>query len=138
MNENSIEVHATVRAPIEYVWECWTMPEHITEWCHASSDWHAPKAKNNLRVGGEFMTSMEAKDGSSRFKFEGKYTEVKLFERIAYTLTDGRKVQVSFVPTDKGVIVTEIFEPEVFNPHEIQRAGWQAILDNFKRYATCD
>jgi uncharacterized protein YndB with AHSA1/START domain len=138
MNSNSIEVHTTVYAPIEHVWECWTEPEHIIEWCHASPDWHAPTAQNDLRVGENFSTVMEAKDGSTRFLFEGTYTEVKLFERIAFTLTDGRKVQISFIPTDKGIVVTEVFEPEVFNPHEMQRVGWQAILDNFKRYATCD
>lgn len=138
MNENTIEVHTTIRAPIEHVWECWTEPGHIIEWHHASADWRAPKAKNDLRTGGKFSTQMEAKDGSSRFEFEGTYTEVKQFERIAYTITDGRKVRITFIPTDKGVTVTEVFEPEVFNPHEIQRAGWQGILDSFKRYATCD
>lgn len=130
----SITVESKVKAPVEKVWELWTLPEHITKWTNASDDWHAPRAINDLRTGGTFTTRMEAKDGSFGFDFGGTYDEVKQHEIIAYTMGDGRKVKVTFSPEGDGTKVVETFDPEGTNPAEMQRAGWQAILDNFKKY----
>jgi uncharacterized protein YndB with AHSA1/START domain len=129
-----ITVEAIINAPVEKVWECWTKPEHITKWCSASDDWHAPKAENDVRIGGSFMTRMEAKDGSFGFDFGGIYEAVKTNEYIEYTMSDGRNVKVYFVPQGDKTKVTESFEPEGTNPPEMQKGGWQAILDNFKKY----
>lgn len=134
MTEKSITVQATINAPVEKVWTYWNEPKHIMGWAFASDDWHAPKAKNDLRVDGTFSTTMAAKDGSFSFDFEGVYTKVDNHKTIAYTLGDGRKVHVSFVPEGNQTRVIEKFEPEGENPEEMQRGGWQAILDNFKKY----
>ena len=131
---NTITVKTTVNAPIEKVWACWTEPEHIKQWNNASADWHTPRAENDLRVGGRFNSRMEAKDGSAGFDFTGVYTDVKEHERIAYTMGDGRKVTVSFESNGSETHITETFDPETENSEEMQRAGWQAILDNFKHY----
>lgn len=134
MNLEPITVSADVAAPIAKVWETWTSPEHITQWCSASDDWHVPKATNDLRLGGTFMTRMEAKDGSFGFDFEGVYTKVAHHKIIAYEMPDGRKVAVIFESQGDHTKVTETFDPESQNPLEMQRGGWQAILDNFKKY----
>jgi uncharacterized protein YndB with AHSA1/START domain len=131
----SITVEANIKSTVEKVWEYWTKPEHITKWCFASTDWEAPNAENDLRIGGKFMTRMSAKDKSFGFDFGGVYTDVKEFEYIAYVIGDGRKVEISFASLPDGVFVKETFDPETENPVEMQRAGWQAILDNFKKYA---
>jgi uncharacterized protein YndB with AHSA1/START domain len=133
MNEQ-ITVKTTITAPIEKVWACWTEPKHITEWTFASDDWCSPQAENDLSVGGSFLTRMQAKDGSMGFDFNGVYTEVVENEKISYTLEGGRKVDVAFVQKHGLTTVTESFDPETENPLEMQRAGWQAILDNFKKY----
>lgn len=129
-----ITVETIVQAPVEKVWECWTKPEHITGWNNASDDWHTPRAENDLRVGGKFLSRMEARDGSMGFDFGGVYDEVKPNERIAYTLDDDRKVKIVFTGNDNETTVTETFEAEKENSVELQRGGWQAILDNFKKY----
>ena len=129
-----ITIETTVNAPIEKVWEYWNKPEHITKWAFASDDWHAPASENDVRTGGKFKTRMEAKDGSSGFDFEGTYTNVKENELIEYEMSDGRKVSVKFEQTPEGVKITETFDPENENTPEVQRSGWQAILDNFKKY----
>lgn len=129
-----ITIQTNINAPVEKVWEIWTQPEHIKKWCNASDDWHAPKATNDLRTGGNFTTRMEAKDGSFGFDFGGTYDEVKEHEVIAYTMGDGRKVHVTFSPDGDKTNVVETFDPESTNPIEMQRGGWQAILDNFKKY----
>jgi uncharacterized protein YndB with AHSA1/START domain len=134
MNQSPITVQTIVNAPIEKVWECWNRPEHITGWAFASDDWEAPAAENDLRVGGKFKTRMAAKDGSSGFDFEGVYSQVKEHELIEYDMSDGRHVKVVFEETPEGVRVTETFDPEQENTEELQRSGWQAILDNFKKY----
>lgn len=134
MSEQQISVETIVRAPIEKVWRYWTEPEHITQWNAASDDWHAPSATNDLRVGGEFRCRMEAKDKSAGFDFGGTYTDVAPHQRIAYTMGDNRKVQVSFEDTGDSVKIIETFDMEHENSAELQRAGWQAILDNFKKY----
>jgi uncharacterized protein YndB with AHSA1/START domain len=129
-----ITVETIINAPIEKVWEYWTEPQHITKWCHASDDWEAPSAENDLRTGGSFKTVMAAKDGNASFDFTGKYTEVSHLHTISYAMDDGRRVNISFVKDEDGVKVIETFDPEEENSEEMQRQGWQAILENFKKY----
>lgn len=129
-----ITIENTVQAPVEKVWKLWTAPEHITQWNHASDDWHSPSATNDLRVGGTFSARMEAKDGSFGFDFGGVYDEVKTNELIAFTLGDGRKIRVIFTGKGTATKVVETFEAENTHSIEMQRSGWQAILDNFKKY----
>jgi uncharacterized protein YndB with AHSA1/START domain len=133
-NATKVTVETTVNAPVEKVWKTWSEPQHITKWCAASDDWHAPKAENDLRTGGTFSTRMEAKDGSFGFDFGGVYDNVKMNELIEYTMGDGRKVQVIFSPSGDQTIIVETFDAESTNPVEMQKGGWQAILDNFKKY----
>lgn len=132
--KTTITVETIVQAPVTKVWECWTKPEHITKWNNASDDWHTPRAENDLRVGGKFLSRMEAMDGSMGFDFSGVYDEVKANELIAYTLDDHRKVKIIFTGNGTETTVTETFEAENENSVELQRFGWQAILDNFKKY----
>lgn len=134
MTQKAITIQTTVNAPVEKVWKYWNQPEHITKWAFASDDWHAPKAENDLRVDGTFSTTMAAKDGSFSFDFGGVYTKVENHKIIAYTIGDGRKVKVEFVSEGNQTKVVETFELESQNPEEMQRGGWQAILDNFKKY----
>ncbi len=130
----TITVETTINAPIEKVWKTWTTPEDIMQWNNASDDWHTPKAENDLSVGGKFSYIMAAKDGSFSFDFNGIYSEVKTNELISYAIEDGRKVKITFVSKDNQTIVTESFEAEETNPVELQKNGWQAILDNFKKH----
>jgi uncharacterized protein YndB with AHSA1/START domain len=132
--KTAITVEATVNAPVEKVWKYWYAPEHITRWAFASDDWHAPYADNDLRTGGKFKTTMAAKDGSFSFDFGGEYTQVETNKTIAYVMDDGRKVKVTFSGDGNETKIVETFEAETLNPVEMQRAGWQAILDNFKKY----
>lgn len=132
--EKTITVQAIINAPIEKVWEYWTKPEHIVKWAFASDDWEAPSAQNDLRDGGAFNTVMAAKDKSTSFNFNGVYTSVKEHELIEYDIEGGRHVKTEFAPTPEGIRITQTFEPEHENPEEMQRSGWQAILDNFKKY----
>lgn len=133
--KTTITVETIVQVPVEKVWECWTKPEHITKWNNASDDWHTPRAENDLRVGGKFLCRMESRDGSMGFDFSGVYDEVKANEQIVYTLDDHRKVKIIFTGNATETTVTETFEAENENSIELQRGGWQAILDNFKKYA---
>lgn len=129
-----ITVESVVNAPVEKVWKYWNQPEHITQWCSASDDWHAPKASNDLKVGGNFSTRMEAKDGSFGFDFGGVYDEVKTNELIEYTMGDGRKVEVHFTANGNETSIVETFDAENTHSVEMQKGGWQAILNNFKNY----
>lgn len=135
-----ITIEATVNAPIEKVWNAWNMPEHITKWAFASDDWMASNATNDLRVGGNFSTRMEAKDKSAGFEFGGAYTVVEDKKTIEYNMAkeanevNSRHVKVVFESTPAGVKITQTFDPENENPIEMQRQGWQAILNNFKKY----
>jgi len=129
-----LTVQSTINAPVEKVWEYWNKPEHIVKWAAASDDWHTTKAENDLRVGGSFVSRMEAKDGSFGFDFGGIYDEVRNNEYIAYTLGDGRKVNIAFSQDGDNTTVVENFEAEQTHPIEMQQAGWQAIMDNFKKY----
>ena len=130
-----ITIQNKVKSPASKVWKLWTKPEHIVKWNTASPDWHTTRAENDLRHGGKFLSRMEAKDGSFGFDFEGTYNEVKPEKRIAYTLGDGRKVEVDFKNQDGETEIISVFDTDSENPIEMQRAGWQSILDNFKKYA---
>jgi len=131
----TITVQARVNAAVEKVWTLWTNPEDIKNWNNASPDWHTPAAENDVRTGGKFNIRMEAKDGSFGFDFGGVYDEVKHHELISYTMGDGRKVKITFSKKGNETEVVETFEPESQNSIEMQRGGWQAIMDNFKKYA---
>jgi len=130
----TITVENTINAPVDKVWKYWNEPEHVTQWNFASNDWCSPRAKNDLRPGGKFVYRMEAKDGSMGFDFGGVYDVVKPNEYIESTLGDGRKVKVKFTAEGNTTLVTENFEAEQMNPIEMQKGGWQAILDNFKKH----
>ena|SRR5687767_14913433 len=133
--KKTITVQAVINAPVEQVWKLYTEPDHVMKWNNASNDWRTPRAENDLKVGGKFLYRMEAKDGSSGFDFEGTYEQVKIDELIVYSLTDGRKVEVIFTNDDNArTKIATAFEAENANPIEMQRDGWQAILNNFKKY----
>lgn len=133
-NKSSITIESTVKAPVAKVWEYYNGPEHITKWNAASPDWHCPSASNDLRPGGKIQSRMEAKDGSWGFDFWAIYDQVKPNELIEYTLGDGRKVITQFTQNGNETTVVTTFDAEDQNPVEMQKAGWQAILDNFARY----
>ena len=130
----TITIEALIDKDLATVWDAWNGIDDIKSWAHASDDWECPYAENNPVVGGKFLTRMSAKDGSASFDFNGTYTDVQNQKYIAYTIEGGRTVAITFVQTPEGVKVTETFEMEDENPEEMQRAGWQAILDNFKKY----
>jgi uncharacterized protein YndB with AHSA1/START domain len=133
--KKAISVKVVINAPVEQVWKLYTEPEHVTKWNSPSKDWHTPRAENDLKVGGKFLYRMEAKDGSSGFDFDGFYQQIRVNELIMYTLADGRKVEVTFTKdNDARTKIATTFEAESTNPLEMQRNGWQAILDNFKKY----
>lgn len=130
-----ITIQATVKAPLDKVWAYWNDPEHIGGWAFAQDDWMATGEHNDVKVGGTFKTVMAARDGSVSFDFEGTYTDVEELRLLEYDMSDGRHVRVEFAKVEDGVHITETFDPEDENPVEMQRDGWQAILDNFKAYA---
>lgn len=134
MENQKISIEADVNSSISKVWEHWTEPKHITQWNNASDDWHTPHAENDLRIGGKFLSRMEAKDGSFGFDFEGVYSEVIPFKKIKYYLEDGRQVETTFTENSGTTKISTIFDPENENPIEMQKEGWQAILNNFKKY----
>jgi uncharacterized protein YndB with AHSA1/START domain len=129
-----ITVETVVKAPLSKVWTAWNTPGDITQWNTAQDDWHTTRAAVDLREGGTFSARMEAKDGSVGFDFEGTYTRVVPNKLIEYRMSDGRECKVEFVEQKSGVRVRETFDAENENPAEMQRTGWQAILDNFGRY----
>ncbi|HEY0674180.1 MAG TPA: SRPBCC family protein [Longimicrobiales bacterium] len=129
-----ITIDTVVKAPLQQVWDAWSNPADIKQWNTAQADWHTTKSAVDLREGGTFSSRMEAKDGSSAFDFEGTYTRVVPHKSIEFRMSDGREVQVGFAERADGVVVTETFETENENPPELQRQGWQAILDNFRRH----
>lgn len=129
-----ITVQAEIKATLQKVWQYWTTPEHIINWCHASDDWHVTHATNEPVAGGKFCTGMAAKDSSAAFDWEGNYDEVIDFELIKYHMADGRKVEVTFKENKNRVQIIEKFDPENENSEELQQQGWQAILNNFKDY----
>jgi uncharacterized protein YndB with AHSA1/START domain len=131
----AITVQVDVNAPIQVVWDTWTSPDTIRMWNHASHDWHCPAALNDLKVGGTFSYTMAAVDESVSFDFNGTYTEVTTLKSMSYTMEDGRKANITFEQLENCVRVAETFDPESENTLELQRDGWQAILDNFKKCA---
>jgi uncharacterized protein YndB with AHSA1/START domain len=133
--KEKITVSARVSLPVDKVWELWTSPGHIIRWNHASEDWHTPFAENNLAPGGKFLFRMEAKDGSFGFDFNGVYNSVQKNKFIGYNLGDEREVSIVFASHGNETEITETFDPEQTNPIEMQRSGWQSILNNFKKYA---
>lgn len=133
--KTNITVQTIVNAPVEKVWDLWTDPKHITQWNNASDDWYTPHAETDLRVGGKFLWRMEARDGSIGFDFTGTFSKVDPCKQLDYTMDDDRKAWISFASNANETTVTETFEAEQTNTLELQQTGWQAILDNFKKYA---
>lgn len=129
-----LKVETTINAPVEKIWDYWNNPDHITKWAFAQDDWEALHPENDLQVGGKFKTTMAAKDKSASFDFEGVYTSVTEHSFIEYDMSDGRHVKIEFIQLPEGVKIVETFDPENENTEEVQVAGWQAILDNFKTY----
>lgn len=132
--KTKITVQATINAPLEKVWNYFTKPKHIIRWNNASADWHTTKADVDLQPGGSFSSRMEAKDGSMGFDFGGVYQEVEKHSFYTYIMDDERQVKVSFQEVTDGVDVVEVFDAEMENSVDMQKDGWQAILDNFKTY----
>lgn len=134
MNKTSITIESLISSDVKKVWDYWITPRHITKWNFASDDWHCPKAENDLRIGGKLKSRMEAKDGSFGFDFEAIYDEVISQKKITYTMLDGRRAITVFENQKGKTKVSTTFDAENENPVEMQRTGWQAILDNFKKY----
>lgn len=134
MNFTKIKIEALISATPLKVWTYWTEPNHITKWNFAIPEWHCPSATNDLKVGGRYVARMEAKDGSFGFDFEGVYDEIKPQQRLTYTMPDGRKVETTFEQHDGKTKVVTVFDAEDQNSLEMQKNGWQAILNNFKKY----
>lgn len=129
-----IAIETLVKSNTETVWAAWTTPADINQWNAASDDWHNPRSENDLRVGGRFCYRMEAKDGQMGFDFEGTYTKIVPQKVIEYVLADNRAVTVTFEPVNGGVKVVETFEAEDANSAEMQKQGWQSILNRFSSY----
>ena len=129
-----ITIEAVIDADIQKVWDYYNSPEHITKWNYASNDWHCPKAENDMKIGGVYLARMEAKDGSFGFDFKAIYDEIIPLAKVAYTLGDERKVVTTFVKQDDKTKVITFFDAEGVNLIDMQKAGWQSILNNFKRY----
>ncbi|MEZ6197160.1 MAG: SRPBCC family protein [Planctomycetota bacterium] len=129
-----ITIETKVAAPIEDVWRAWTTPADIEQWNAADDSWHCPEAEIDLRPGGRFRYRMAARDDSMAFDLTGTFTRVTPQELIEFSLDDDRDVKVEFRAQDDAVVVHETFEAETMNPPEMQRAGWQAILDRFARH----
>jgi uncharacterized protein YndB with AHSA1/START domain len=130
-----VTVETTVNAPIEKAWKCWTEPACVTQWNHADDSWHSPKGTNDLREGGTFSYRMEAKDQSAGFDFGGTYTKVVAKKQIDFAMSDGRTVSITFDEKEGKTHITETFDAESENPVEMQRGGWQSILDNYTKHA---
>ena len=129
-----ITVESTIEAPIDMVWDFWTKPEHVMHWNFASNDWHCPNANSDFNIGGEFHYIMAAKDGSVEFDFCGTFTKIIDKTFIEIFLEDGRELNIQFESEGSSTKIIETFEPEEVNSMELQKQGWQAILDNFKSY----
>ncbi len=129
-----ISIETTIEAPLVEVWSAWITPKDITNWNFPTDDWSCPAAKIDFTVGGKFSYRMEAKDGSMGFDFDGTFTAIEPHKRIKFVLADDRKVKVFFEETEQGIRVVEMFEVEDENSAELQRQGWQSILNNFKKH----
>ena len=131
-----ITVEATVNAPVSEVWKAWNDPKDIMQWNAADPSWHCPASENNLSVGGKFKHRMEARDGSFGFDFEGEYDKIEPLQEISYTMSDGRRVTTWFVAKNGTTTITSSFDAEEENDPDMQKQGWQAILDNFVNYVS--
>lgn len=134
MANHQITITTTVAAPVDNTWDAYTNPAAITQWNFASDDWCCPSAEVDLREGGTHKARMEAKDGSFGFDFEGVYEEVKPREAVTLVLGDGRKARTTFESNGNSTKVTTVFDAEGTNSLDMQRDGWQAILNNFKAF----
>lgn len=134
MAQQQISIETNIKAPLHTVWNAYTTPEHIVQWNFASEEWCCPHAETDLRPGGAYKARMEAKDGSFGFDFEATYERIEQNELLVMSLTDGRMVRTTFVQTAASTTVTTVFDAEQENSMEMQRNGWQAILDNFGAY----
>ncbi len=135
-NKSKVTVEASIAASVQNVWDAYNEPNHITQWNFAHESWHCPSSENDLREGGKFKNRMEAKDGSFGFDFEGTYDKVVHLKEINYTMADGRQAQIIFTSVDAdNTNISIAFDTESENPVDLQRQGWQAILDNFGKYA---
>ena len=130
----NITVHTLVHAPLQMVWQYWTDPQHVKNWNSASPDWETTQASSELKIGGRFSYTMQAKDGSSGFAFSGTYVEVAPQQSLAFQLDDGRQVRITFAAQGTATALTETFDAEQYHTQEQQQSGWQAILDHFKAY----
>ncbi len=133
--KNTITITAQIKGDLKKVWDYYTLPEHITQWNFADPSWHCPWATNDLRPGGKYVARMEARDGSFGFDFGATYDQIVPKKSFSYTIGDGRKVIVEFKPSGAIIEIIISFEAETQNPLEMQRGGWQSILNNFKEYA---
>tara|TARA_R110001592_G_scaffold302326_1_gene574250 strand:+ start:3679 stop:4092 length:414 start_codon:yes stop_codon:yes gene_type:complete len=133
MKAKRIEVKTTINADKTKVWDFYTNPKHIIHWNFAHPSWHCPSAENDLKIGGKYCARMEAKDGSFGFNFEAMYTEIKDQEQFTYQFDD-RFATVKFISNANNTEINIVFDPENENPIEVQKGGWQAILENFKKY----
>ena len=131
---SKVIIQANVSANIKKAWEYYTQPAHITKWNFATDDWMCPDASNDMRIGGKYIARMEAKDGSFGFDFEAVYNEISDGEKFTYIMPDNREVNVIFNQNGDATEVTVKFDAETENPIELQREGWQSILNNFKKY----
>jgi len=132
--ESKIKVSVIVNANLKKVWDYYTQPDHITKWNFALDTWHCPYASNDLRVGGRYLARMEAKDGSFGFDFDATYTDVQHLKRLSYVFGDREATIIFNELNNNQTEVIIYFDPENENSLELQRDGWQAILNNFKRY----
>jgi uncharacterized protein YndB with AHSA1/START domain len=133
MKREKIQVRTSVMADKQKVWDYYTSPEHITQWNFAHPSWHCPSASNNMKIGGRYVARMEARDGSSGFDFDAIYTEIIILESFIYQFGDRfAKIEFNNMNNQTEVIIT--FDPETENSIELQKNGWQAILNNFKEY----
>lgn len=129
-----ITVEATVNTPVTKVWKAWNTPSDIMQWNSADPSWHCPSSENDLKAGGVFKNRMEARDGSFGFDFEGVYDKVELYKEIIYTMSDGRKATTLFTEQNGKTTIATTFDAETQNDPELQKQGWQAILNNFVKY----
>lgn len=135
MTAQQITVATTVPLTPERAWELYTDPNDVTQWNFATDEWHCPSASIDLRVGGTHKARMEAKDGSFGFDFEGTYAEVEAPHSLTLVLGDGRKSRTTFRPSSGGTLVETTFDAEAENSVDMQRDGWQAILNNYRKHA---
>ncbi|HEY4326631.1 MAG TPA: SRPBCC family protein [Mucilaginibacter sp.] len=131
---NKIIVTATINADVNKVWDYYTQTGHITKWNFADPSWQCPSAENDMRVGGKYSARMEAKDGSFGFDFEAIYDKIIDGKQFTYTMPDGRQITVVFNKKGSQTEIDVTFDAETQNPEEFQKNGWQAILNNFKKY----